>query len=137
MNCSNSSSSFVAILTTALTAKPICVTHTNTMSNFVSSYMRTHVVARFFASLMTGLDPARFERWAWHTGGGGDAWTRDRYDSHGNLMERKVPIRDKGGRGPSAQINESADRLQDFLSQRMGIERVYRAVVFAHESWVP
>jgi protein O-GlcNAc transferase len=44
---------------------------------FVSSYMRTHVVARFFASLMTGLDPARFERWAWHTGGTGDAWTQE------------------------------------------------------------
>ena len=71
-----------------------------------------------------------------HISCAGDAWTRDRYDSHGDLVERKVPIRDKGGRGPSAQINESADRLRDFLRQRMGIERVYRAVVFAHESSV-
>lgn len=66
----------------------------------------------------------------------GDSWSRDRYDNYGNLVERNLPIRDKGGRAPSAQINESADRLEEFLRQRMGIERVCRAVVFAHESSV-
>ena len=66
----------------------------------------------------------------------GDDWSRDRYDQYGNLVESNLPIRDRGGRGPSAQLNESADRLEEFLRQRMGIERVYRAVVFAHASSV-
>ena len=66
----------------------------------------------------------------------GDAWWRDKYDQYGNLVERNVPIQDKGGRGPSAQVNASADKLQDFLRQRSGIQRVYRAVVFSHESSV-
>lgn len=66
----------------------------------------------------------------------GDAWTRDRYDNYGNLVESNLPIRDKGGRGPSAQLNESADRLAEFLRQRLGIERLYRTVVFAHEASV-
>ncbi len=47
-----------------------------------------------------------------------------------------MPIQDKGGRGPSAQVNASADRLQDFLRQRSSVQRVYRAVVFSHESSV-
>ena len=71
-----------------------------------------------------------------HISCAGDSWSRDRYDNYGNLLEKNVPIRDKGGRGPSAQINESADRLEEFLRQRMEIERVCRAVVFAHESSV-
>ena len=66
----------------------------------------------------------------------GDAWWRDKYDQYGNLVEGNVPIQDKGGRGPSAQVNASADKLQDFLRQRLGIQRVYRAVVFSHESSV-
>lgn len=66
----------------------------------------------------------------------GDVWSRDRYDQCGNLVESNLPIRDKGGRGPSAQLNESANRLEEFLRQRMGIERVCRAVVFAHEGSV-
>ncbi len=66
----------------------------------------------------------------------GDAWWRDKYDQYGNLVESHVPIRDKGGRGPSAQVNASADQLQQFLRQRSGLQRVYRAVVFSHESTV-
>ena len=62
----------------------------------------------------------------------GDDWSRDRHDSYDNLVESNLPIRDKGGRGPSAQLNESADRLEEFLRQRLGINRVCRAVVFAH-----
>jgi predicted O-linked N-acetylglucosamine transferase (SPINDLY family) len=35
---------------------------------FVSSHLYAHSVARFFGSLVTGLDRARFETFAWHTG---------------------------------------------------------------------
>lgn len=66
----------------------------------------------------------------------GDVWSRDKYDNYGNLVERNVPIQDKGGRGPSAQVNASADRLQDFLRQRSSVQRVYQALVFSHESSV-
>jgi hypothetical protein len=61
----------------AVPAQPVARASGKVRVGFVSSYMRTHVVARFFAASMTGLDPARFERWAWHTGGAGDAWTRE------------------------------------------------------------
>ncbi len=42
---------------------------------FVSSYLRRHVVARFFADLITGLPGAQFERWAWLTADASDPWT--------------------------------------------------------------
>ncbi|APV50632.1 hypothetical protein BWI17_13605 [Betaproteobacteria bacterium GR16-43] len=42
---------------------------------FVSGNLRTHVVTRFFGAFITGLDPAHFERWAWHTGATSDATT--------------------------------------------------------------
>jgi protein O-GlcNAc transferase len=44
---------------------------------FVSAYLRWHVVARFFADLITGLPAADFERWAWLTSNTSDAWTGD------------------------------------------------------------
>jgi protein O-GlcNAc transferase len=44
---------------------------------FVSSHLRNHVVARYFAAFITQLDPARFETWAWFTADDGDAWTRE------------------------------------------------------------
>lgn len=62
----------------------------------------------------------------------GDRWWRDRYDKYGNLVETAIPIADRGGRGPSAQVNAAADRLQRFLSERTPIQRVLRAVVFSH-----
>jgi len=42
---------------------------------FVSGYLRMHVVARFFARSITGLDGRAFERWVWSTGPSADAWT--------------------------------------------------------------
>ena len=71
-----------------------------------------------------------------HISCAGDAWWRDKHDNYGNVVEKNVPIQDKGGRGPSAQVNASADRLQDFLRHRSSVQRVYRAVVFSHESSV-
>ncbi len=64
----------------------------------------------------------------------GDTWWRDKYDRYGNMVESGISMRDKGGRSPSKQINETADALQNFLAKRTGIERVGRAVVLAHDS---
>ena len=63
----------------------------------------------------------------------GDQWKRDKYDRYGNCVETGIPITDKGGRSPSAQVNASADILQAFLTQRTGVKRVARAVLLAHE----
>lgn len=64
----------------------------------------------------------------------GDRWWRDKYDKYGNLVEKAIPIADRRGRGPSAQVNAAADRLQSFLSKRSPVQRVNRAVVLSHES---
>lgn len=64
----------------------------------------------------------------------GDRWWRDKYDRYGNLVETSVPIADKRGRGPSRQLNEAADSLQQFLSRRIGEGRVRRAVVLSHDA---
>ena len=42
---------------------------------FASSYLRQHVVARFFAEHITGLPAADFERWVWLTTDASDVWT--------------------------------------------------------------
>jgi protein O-GlcNAc transferase len=42
---------------------------------FVGSHLREHVVERFFAAFITGLDPAAFERWVWSASDAGDART--------------------------------------------------------------
>ncbi len=39
---------------------------------FVSPHLYAHSVARFFGSLITGLDRTRFERFVWHTGEAAD-----------------------------------------------------------------
>jgi predicted O-linked N-acetylglucosamine transferase (SPINDLY family) len=44
---------------------------------FVSSYLRNHIVSRFFAGFITGLDPAEFDTWAWFNGDDGDATTKE------------------------------------------------------------
>ncbi|TWI61743.1 nuclease-like protein [Desulfobotulus alkaliphilus] len=64
----------------------------------------------------------------------GDRWWRDKYDKYGNLVQSNVPIADKRGRGPSAQVNDAADRLQEFLHKRGIALRVARAVVLSHSS---
>lgn len=64
----------------------------------------------------------------------GDRWWRDKYDRYGNIVETNLPIQDKRGRGPSRQLNDSADMLQSFLSKRVGLSRVHRAIVLSHES---
>lgn len=64
----------------------------------------------------------------------GDQWWRDRYDRYGNLVRQGESISDRGGRSPSRQINESADRLLSQLAKRVGVERIYRIVMLTHEN---
>lgn len=64
----------------------------------------------------------------------GDTWWRDKYDNYGNQVETEVPITDQRGRGPSAQVNAAADRLQETLSKRSPIRGIARAVVFSHDA---
>ena len=63
----------------------------------------------------------------------GDRWWLDKYDNYGNLVEEGVSIADRGGRGPSLQLNEPADKLEAFLAVRGLPARLYRVVVFTHE----
>ena len=59
----------------------------------------------------------------------GDEWVRDKRDNWGNLVRAREPIADKGGRGPSRQVNESADLLEAFLKRTLPC-RIRRYVVF-------
>lgn len=61
-----------------------------------------------------------------------DRWWRDKSDKYGNVVERNLPIADKKGRGPSAQVNASASKLQRFLAERTPVNVVLRAVVLSH-----
>jgi len=63
----------------------------------------------------------------------GDNWWRDKFDNYGNQVEKREAITDKRGRGPSAQVNAAADRLQETLSKRSPIRGIARAVVFSHD----
>jgi hypothetical protein len=62
----------------------------------------------------------------------GDAWWRDKYDNYGNLVEQNVRIADRGGRGPSAQINSAADVLEAMLAKGASPVPVTRVVVLSH-----
>lgn len=63
----------------------------------------------------------------------GNQWWRDKYDGRSNCVAAGVPIQDKGGRGPSAQLNHSANRLEAFLNGKLDATvQVTRWVVLAH-----
>ena len=62
----------------------------------------------------------------------GDVWSRDKYDNYGNCVERNVPIKDRGGRSPSQQINEVCTALGTFLSKRNQHPTILTAVVLTH-----
>ena len=61
----------------------------------------------------------------------GDEWVRDKRDNWGNLVLEKKPIVDGGDRGPSRQVNESADLLETFLKRTMPC-RIRRYVIFTN-----
>lgn len=62
----------------------------------------------------------------------GDAWTGDKYDNYGNLKETGKVIADKRGRSPARQINESADKMVEFLGKSMPGITCHRLVVLSH-----
>lgn len=62
----------------------------------------------------------------------GDKWWRDKENRQGHTVECGLPIADRGGRGPSRQLNEPADQLQLALQRvREGL-LVTRVVVFTN-----
>ncbi len=66
--------------------------------------------------------------------GHGDRWWRDKFGRRGMPGEENVPVRDRGGRAPSAQLNQSANKLELMLRRRLGETVVIRRiVVFAHD----
>jgi Nuclease-related domain len=62
----------------------------------------------------------------------GDEWWYDKYDQYGNLVETDRPLTDRKGRSPSRQVNEAADRLEDFLRSRGLPVEIERVVLFNH-----
>lgn len=63
----------------------------------------------------------------------GRQWWRDKYDKYGNCVQIGVPMRDKRGRSPADQVNDSADRLESFLKKRLGgTVRITRWIVLTH-----
>lgn len=62
----------------------------------------------------------------------GDEWWSDKYDNYGNLVEPGKKIADNGGRSPSVQLNEPADRLEGFLRSRGHPVPVQRVVLLTH-----
>ena len=61
----------------------------------------------------------------------GDEWRFDKYDRFGNLVEHGR-IADRGGRSPSRQVNDPADKLQRFLSGRGQQVTIQRIVILTH-----
>lgn len=62
----------------------------------------------------------------------GQAWSRDKRDRYGNVVERGLPVRDGKGRSPGQQVNATADGLQAQLARRGFALPVRRAVILAH-----
>jgi hypothetical protein len=62
----------------------------------------------------------------------GDSWSGDKYDNYGNLREAGKIIADKRGRSPARQINESADKMVEFLRKSMPGITCHRLVVLSH-----
>jgi predicted O-linked N-acetylglucosamine transferase (SPINDLY family) len=58
----------------------------------VSAHLGQHTVARYFADLIAGLDPARFERLVWHTGEPDARWQQfARTVDEAQVWEDSVP----------------------------------------------
>ncbi len=62
----------------------------------------------------------------------GDRWWRDRFDHGGRILESGAPIKDRGGRSPSQQLNEPVNQLQIRLGHLLPGGRIVRIVLFAN-----
>jgi protein O-GlcNAc transferase len=70
---------------------------------FVSAYLRTHTVARYFSRYITDLDTTRFETFVWHTGDSSDALTDSIAAASTHFLQTDLPSLDL------AQIIRAAD----------------------------
>jgi Nuclease-related domain len=61
----------------------------------------------------------------------GEDWRFERFDRYGNLAERGR-LGDRRGRSPSTQLNEPADRLEQFLRSRGSAVSMLRVVLLTH-----
>ncbi len=63
----------------------------------------------------------------------GDNWQSEKSDKYGNLVSDRTPMRDKGGRSPSLQLNEPAAALAEWLRKRGHQVAVTPVVLLTHE----
>jgi hypothetical protein len=63
----------------------------------------------------------------------GDDWQSEKFDRYGNLVSGRTPMRDKGGRSPSVQLNEPAVALADWLRKRGQQIAITPVVLLTHE----
>jgi hypothetical protein len=63
----------------------------------------------------------------------GDDWQSEKSDKYGNLVSERTPMRDKGGRSPSQQLNEPAAALTDWLRRRGHRVAVTPIVLLTHD----
>lgn len=63
----------------------------------------------------------------------GDEWQSERFDRYGNLVKPRAPLRDRGGRSPSRQLNDPANALGEWLGQRGQRVAITSVVLLVHE----
>jgi hypothetical protein len=63
----------------------------------------------------------------------GDEWLSERFDRYGNLVKPRAPLRDRGGRSPSRQLNDPANALGEWLGQRGQRVTITPVVLLVHE----
>lgn len=63
----------------------------------------------------------------------GDDWQSEKFDRYGNLVEARAPVRDRRGRSPSRQLNESVAVLADWLGRRGQRTTITPVVLLVHD----
>jgi hypothetical protein len=63
----------------------------------------------------------------------GDDWQSEKFDRYGNQVRDRTPMRDKGGRSPSEQLNEPVVMLTDWLRKRGHQVAAASVVLLVHE----
>jgi hypothetical protein len=63
----------------------------------------------------------------------GDDWQSEKFDRYGNPVSDRTPMRDKGGRSPSEQLNEPVVMLTDWLRKRGHQVAATSVVLLTHE----
>jgi hypothetical protein len=63
----------------------------------------------------------------------GDDWRSEKFDKYGNSLGGPGPLRDRGGRSPSEQLNEPVAALADWLRKRGQQTAVTAVVLLTHD----